>query len=247
MPAPRTGSIARNATSQTPFASASTTLPAASKVTNSIATPSRLANSRASSAETPRGSPLAGSFCASTELPKLIAARSLPVGASSFTTLRGTLSAMAAPHTSKEESMQEGRRGERLGHAAILEAGQDYPSVLALQGHTHAIAIQQERSDGQDHQNQSRRYFQAVFELLACGDGRGRAEARVLPTLSRPVLPRATWLVFSGLNALSDEHSSQPVKPSPTELGSKMVAERGPKGLTRSSHSMRRPTAVRTR
>src|SRR5438309_6626794 len=118
MPAPRTGSIARNAISQTPFASASTTLPAASKGTNSIATASRLANSRASSDDTPRGSPLAGSFCANTVLPKLIAARSLPLGASVVTTFFATLSAMA-PHT---------RLSERACIARPL-------------GHTHTIAI----------------------------------------------------------------------------------------------------------
>jgi hypothetical protein len=44
-----------------------------------------LASAAASSAETPRGSPF-GPFCASTPLPKLIAARSLPVGAKSFST-----------------------------------------------------------------------------------------------------------------------------------------------------------------
>jgi len=49
------------------------------------------------------------------------------------------LSAMAAPHTRKEERMQEGGRGERLGHAAILGAGQDYPSVLALQGRSATL------------------------------------------------------------------------------------------------------------
>src|SRR5258708_5929690 len=48
-------------------------------------TPRRRANSRASSADTPRGGPPAGSGWASTELPKLIAARRRPVGASSAT------------------------------------------------------------------------------------------------------------------------------------------------------------------
>src|SRR5262249_56175752 len=118
--------------------SGSTSWPAASKVRNSIETASRLASSRASSAETPRGSPLAGSFCASTILPKLIATRSLPVGASSVTTLRGTLSAMA-PHT------QEKRRDiRRAGEASALSMegvlGQaDYPSVLALQGRSSRL------------------------------------------------------------------------------------------------------------
>src|SRR5262249_48877316 len=46
-------------------------------------TPMRRANSRANSAETPRGGPPVGSCWASTELPKLMATRSRPVGASS--------------------------------------------------------------------------------------------------------------------------------------------------------------------
>src|SRR5262249_35527236 len=104
--------IARKAMSHLP--SASNTLPAASKVRNSIGAASRLASSRARSAETPRGSPLAGSFCASTILPKLIATRSLPVGASSVTTLRGTLSAMA-PHT-----LEQRRDNRRAGEASVL-------------------------------------------------------------------------------------------------------------------------------
>src|SRR5262245_52381574 len=184
MPAARTGSIARNAMSQAPFCTASNTLPAASKVTNSIGTARRLASSRASSDETPRGSPLAGSFCASTVLPKLIAARSLPLGASSLTTLRGTLSAMAAPHTrDKEKGKQEGRRGERLEHAAILGSAKTIRARLHCKGaapHSYDCTCNRERSDGQDHQDQSRGHLEAVFKLFACGDGRGRAEARVL-------------------------------------------------------------------
>src|SRR5262245_28556195 len=189
MPAPRTGSIARNAISQTPFASASTTLPAASKVTNSMGTASRFATSRASSAETPRGSPLAGSFCASTVLPKLIAARSLPVGASSLTTLRGTLSAMAAPHT--REKRKESRRADEAS-ALLMQRSSDRLETIraclhckAARPHSYACTSTRERNDGQDYQDQSRRHFQAVFELFACGDGRGRAEARVLRGPSR--------------------------------------------------------------
>src|SRR5207248_7511658 len=142
MPAPRTGSIARNAISQTAFASASTTLPAASKVTDSLGTASRLANSRASSDDTPRGSPLAGSFCASTLLPKLIAARSLPLGASVVTTFFATLSAMA-PHT--HEKKREGRV-RRADEASALQS-LDRPSlseracIARPLGHTHTIAI----------------------------------------------------------------------------------------------------------
>jgi hypothetical protein len=46
--------------------------------------PTRFANSRAKSTDTPHGSPLSGFFCASTGLPKLIAARKIPLSASSF-------------------------------------------------------------------------------------------------------------------------------------------------------------------
>src|SRR5208337_2955313 len=49
-----------------------------------MGTPSRRASSRASAAVAPRGSPVAGFLWARTGLPKLIAARSLPVGASSL-------------------------------------------------------------------------------------------------------------------------------------------------------------------
>jgi hypothetical protein len=92
--AARTGSIATNSTSTLFSLAASNAFPAASKVTNSSGTPSRLASSRDRSAETPRGSP-SGPFCASTPLPKLIAARSLPVGASSFSASGGTCATAA--------------------------------------------------------------------------------------------------------------------------------------------------------
>src|SRR5919204_2885945 len=173
MPAARTGSTARKAISQAPRASASNTLPAASKVTNSIGTPRRLASSRASSVDTPRGSPLAGSFCASTTLPKLIAARSLPVGASSVTTLRGIVSAMAPDMQAK--SRDNSRAGE--ASALIIERSlemRDYPSLLALQGRLPTLMpfpIPQEGNDGQDHADQSRGYLQTGFKLLARGDG----------------------------------------------------------------------------
>src|SRR5262252_4589279 len=78
----RSGSIATKAMSHTPLLAASTTLPAAANGTISSGTPRRFASSRDRSTETPRGSPVAGSFEARTGLPKLIAARSLPVGAS---------------------------------------------------------------------------------------------------------------------------------------------------------------------
>src|SRR5262245_18158104 len=103
--------------------SASNTLPAASKVKNSIGAASRLASSRASSAETPRGSPLAGSFCASTILPKLIATRSLTVGAGSVTTLRGTLSAMAPPPPEKSSDHRRAGEASGLSMEGILGQG----------------------------------------------------------------------------------------------------------------------------
>ena len=81
MPWPRPGSWARKQMSHTPEASASVTLPACSKGTMARGTPSRLASSVASATETPPGVP-PGMRCASTGLPKLMAARSVPVGAS---------------------------------------------------------------------------------------------------------------------------------------------------------------------
>src|SRR5262249_59967949 len=52
--------------------------------------PGRLGSGRARSAVTPPISPLSF-FCARTELPRLMAARNLPVGARSFTTSGGTV------------------------------------------------------------------------------------------------------------------------------------------------------------
>src|SRR5436190_3294508 len=201
MPAARTGSPARKAISQAPCAKASNTLPAASKVTNSTGTPRRLARSRASSVDTPRGSPLAGSFCASTTLPKLIAARSLPVGASSVTTLRGIVSAMAPDMQAK--SRDNRRAGE--ASALIIERSlemRDYPSLLALQGRLPTLIpcqFHRRANDGQDRADQSRGYFQAVFKLLARSDRRGGAEARVLVTPCRLITLRAVSSMFAGL------------------------------------------------
>src|SRR5260221_8981977 len=85
MSAPRTGSMATKATSQAFDLTASTTLPAALKGTNTRETPNRRASSRDRSTDTPRGSPVTGSLVARTGLPKLIAARNVPDGASSAT------------------------------------------------------------------------------------------------------------------------------------------------------------------
>src|SRR5262245_10144815 len=76
--------------SHTPVLSASNTLPAASNGTNSTCRPARRASSLARSTVTPRYSPPAP-FCTRTPLPRLSAARSLPVGARSFTTSGGTV------------------------------------------------------------------------------------------------------------------------------------------------------------
>ncbi len=70
--------------SQAPVLTASNTLPAASKVTSSTGTPSRRPSSRGEIGGDALGLAGGSSFCASTELPRLIAARSLPVGARSL-------------------------------------------------------------------------------------------------------------------------------------------------------------------
>src|SRR6185295_4244397 len=81
--------MVKKAMSQTFFVASAVTLPAASYGTMSSGTCSRQASSRAMSTDTPRASPVLGSFCASTVLPKLIAARSVPLGASSLVTYDG--------------------------------------------------------------------------------------------------------------------------------------------------------------
>src|SRR5581483_12177729 len=67
-----------------PAFSASNALPAALKHLSAHGTPRRLASSRASSGVTPVGA--SDVPCASTMLPRLIVARSVPVGARSFIT-----------------------------------------------------------------------------------------------------------------------------------------------------------------
>src|SRR3954449_12068132 len=78
----RCGSSATKAMSHTPDFAAAVTLPAASNGISSTGTPSRLPSSSARSTDTPAGRP-AASLYASTGLPKLIAARRLPLGARS--------------------------------------------------------------------------------------------------------------------------------------------------------------------
>src|SRR6266436_8357727 len=78
-------------------------------------TPRRRANSRASSADTPRGGPPAGSGWASTELPKLIAARRRPVGASSATRSGVIVSVMLG-----FASSYPGTQSERPGRSLLV-------------------------------------------------------------------------------------------------------------------------------
>ena len=72
--------------SQAAAFTASNDLPAPSITTSSSGTPRRRASSRARSTVTPHGAPVTGLRCTSTGLPMLMAARSVPVGASDFTT-----------------------------------------------------------------------------------------------------------------------------------------------------------------
>src|SRR5262247_4796495 len=104
MSALRAGSTATNAMSQAPVLPASTTLPAASNTMSWTGTPSRLPSSRARSTEMPVGSPPgAAGRAASTALPTLIAARSVPLGARSETAAAGGFCGMdvQAPRRNK--------------------------------------------------------------------------------------------------------------------------------------------------
>src|SRR6187399_1341783 len=83
MTAARTGSIATNTTSIAPACIASTAFLACSKTTYSTGASSRRPSSRAILTAMPRGLPVAGSRVAITPLPRLMPARSLPVGARS--------------------------------------------------------------------------------------------------------------------------------------------------------------------
>src|SRR5208282_4975860 len=78
--------MATKAMSQAPDLSASTDLAAVGTTTSESGTPSRWASSRDRSTDTPRASPVVASWRASTGLPTLIAARSVPVGAIAATT-----------------------------------------------------------------------------------------------------------------------------------------------------------------
>src|SRR3989442_340307 len=119
----RSGSIARNATSHAPVLTASTALPAASSPIRSTGTPSRRPSSRVRSTDTPRGSPVAASLCASTGFPKLIAARSRPLGATSLATSGRTFPpAVQAPR----------RTSDAIQTSGLIAAGPCDLSVLVL-------------------------------------------------------------------------------------------------------------------
>src|SRR3712207_945731 len=100
--AARAGSIARKPTSQTPASRAAKALPAASKVTSSTSRPSLRPSSRASSTDTPPNAPVFGFLCANTAFPRLIVARSLPVGATSLTISGETLPITGAPPATRQ-------------------------------------------------------------------------------------------------------------------------------------------------
>src|SRR5688572_23593921 len=117
--------------SQLPFLPASTTLPAASNTMSCTGTPSRRPSSRARSTEMPAGSaPGVAGRCASTALPTLIAARSVPFGASSFTAFvdeqpprrrtRSSRRRMLSPHVLR---ILEVRRRVDDEHAHLLRGG----------------------------------------------------------------------------------------------------------------------------
>ncbi|MNL18868.1 hypothetical protein D3C87_1400350 [compost metagenome] len=67
------------------FFTASTEAAAFSNTTSSMPTPRRRANSRARSIDTPTGSPVVASLLARIGLPRLIEARSVPLGAKAVT------------------------------------------------------------------------------------------------------------------------------------------------------------------
>src|ERR1043166_3487387 len=102
-----------------PALSASNALPAPSKHVSRNGTPRRLASSRASSGVMPPG--FSGVPFASTMLPRLIEARSVPVGARSFKTSGETLIL---------SSLFLRRRDLRIRLVAALEAVGDEAALL---------------------------------------------------------------------------------------------------------------------
>ena len=87
IPAPRKGSTAKNPMSAFSAVTASTDFPAESKTASSTSTLSQRPNSRAKSIETPTGTPSTPRL-ARMGLPKLMDARSLPVGVNAAMTSR---------------------------------------------------------------------------------------------------------------------------------------------------------------
>src|SRR6266850_2262920 len=84
-----------------------------------MGTASRRASSRARSTDTPPS----GSFWASTELPKLIAARSVPVGAMSRTVSVGTTSGVTQPASNASAARRARVMGSALLRLAFRRAG----------------------------------------------------------------------------------------------------------------------------
>ncbi len=101
--------MAKKPTSATPPVTASTDFVAAGKVTRSSGTASRSARACARSTETPRGAPVSASVPARIGLPRLMEARSRPVGASR--------AAVAA----------SGRKGVLIGTFSIASSGDSGP------------------------------------------------------------------------------------------------------------------------
>src|ERR1700693_3693353 len=92
-------------------------------MTSSTGTPSRRPSSSARSGVMPFGWPVTASVCASTELPRLIAARSFPVGVRSFSTSGDTAppALWAKAETVAARSMEAAERS--IGMAFLPSAG----------------------------------------------------------------------------------------------------------------------------
>src|SRR4029453_5218122 len=141
----RAGSDPRKAMSHTPAGAASPITATLSYGTIVTGTPRRLPMSCIRSTATPRDSPVAGSFLARMLLPKLRAARSVPVGARSAR-IAGVASAMALdasriPPTSATARMSppRGRLREHLGRG-LLDRGAIEEVRVDLAPEAHCVA-----------------------------------------------------------------------------------------------------------